>query len=40
MHTDFRRGPWNATKDVGKLRVGGKDHVGQDGDVIEFRFDV
>ena len=33
-------GSWNAAKDVGKLRVEGKDYVGQDGDVMEFRFNV
>ncbi len=33
-------GSWNAAKDVGKLRVEGKDYIGQDGDVMEFRFNV
>ena len=33
-------GSWNAAKDVGKLRVEGKDYVVQDGDVMEFRFNV
>jgi GTP-binding protein YchF len=33
-------GSWNAAKDVGKLRVEGKDYVAQDGDVMEFRFNV
>lgn len=33
-------GSWNAAKDVGKLRVEGKDYVVQDGDVLEFRFNV
>ncbi len=33
-------GSWNAAKDVGKLRLEGKDYVAQDGDVMEFRFNV
>jgi GTP-binding protein YchF len=33
-------GSWNAAKDVGKIRVEGKDYVAQDGDVMEFRFNV
>ena len=33
-------GSWNAAKDAGKMRVEGKDYVGQDGDVMEFRFNV
>ena len=33
-------GSWNAAKDVGKLRVEGKDYVASDGDVMEFRFNV
>jgi GTP-binding protein YchF len=33
-------GSWNAAKDVGRLRVEGKDYVAQDGDVMEFRFNV
>ena len=33
-------GSWNAAKDVGKLRVEGKDYVVQDGDVLEIRFNV
>jgi len=33
-------GSWNAAKDVGKMRVEGKDYVAQDGDVMEFRFNV
>ena len=33
-------GSWNASKDAGKLRVEGKDYVAQDGDVMEFRFNV
>ncbi|MFM8788575.1 MAG: DUF933 domain-containing protein, partial [Chthoniobacterales bacterium] len=27
-------------REAGKLRIEGKDYVGQDGDVIEFRFNV
>src|SRR5690606_9739501 len=33
-------GSWSAAKDVGKIRVEGKDYVAQDGDVMEFRFNV
>jgi hypothetical protein len=33
-------GSWNKAKDVGKLRVEGKDYVVQDGDVLEIRFNV
>jgi len=33
-------GSWNKAKDVGKLRVEGKDYVVEDGDVLEFRFNV
>ena len=33
-------GSWNAAKDVGKLRLEGKDYIAQDGDVMEFRFNV
>jgi len=33
-------GSWNKAKDVGKLRVEGKDYVVADGDVLEFRFNV
>jgi GTP-binding protein YchF len=33
-------GSWNAARDVGKLRIEGKDYIGQDGDVMEFRFNV
>ncbi|WP_420452833.1 redox-regulated ATPase YchF [Ilumatobacter sp.] len=33
-------GSWNAAKDVGKMRMEGKDYVAQDGDVMEFRFNV
>ncbi len=33
-------GSWNAAKDAGKMRVEGKDYLGQDGDVMEFRFNV
>jgi len=33
-------GSWQKAKEVGKLRVEGKDYVVQDGDVMEFRFNV
>ena len=33
-------GSWNKAKDVGKLRVEGKDYEVVDGDVLEFRFNV
>jgi GTP-binding protein YchF len=33
-------GSWNAAKAAGKLRIEGKDYVVQDGDVLEFRFNV
>jgi len=33
-------GSWNAAKDVGKLRVEGKDYLVGDGDVMEIRFNV
>jgi GTP-binding protein YchF len=33
-------GSWNKAKEVGKLRVEGKDYVVQDGDVLEVRFNV
>ena len=33
-------GSWTAAKDAGKMRVEGKDYIGQDGDVMEFRFNV
>jgi ribosome-binding ATPase YchF (GTP1/OBG family) len=33
-------GSWSAARDVGKLRVEGKDYVVQDGDVMEIRFNV
>jgi ribosome-binding ATPase len=33
-------GSWNKAKEVGKLRVEGKDYVAADGDVMEFRFNV
>ena len=31
---------WNKAKEVGKIRVEGKDYVVDDGDVMEFRFNV
>jgi GTP-binding protein YchF len=39
-HELLELGSWNKAKDVGKLRVEGKDYVAQDGDVMEFRFNV
>ncbi|CAN5569855.1 redox-regulated ATPase YchF [soil metagenome] len=33
-------GSWNKARDLGKIRVEGKDYVAADGDVMEFRFNV
>jgi GTP-binding protein YchF len=33
-------GSWTKAKDLGKIRVEGKDYLVADGDVIEFRFNV
>ena len=33
-------GSWQAAKEAGRLRVEGKDYLGRDGDVMEFRFNV
>ena len=33
-------GSWNKAKDVGKLRIEGKDYHPIDGDTMEFRFNV
>ena len=33
-------GSWSAARDVGKLRTEGKEYEVQDGDVLEFRFNV
>ncbi|MCX6936030.1 MAG: DUF933 domain-containing protein, partial [Verrucomicrobia bacterium] len=33
-------GTMHKVKEAGKLRVEGKDYVVQDGDVMEFRFNV
>ena len=33
-------GSWTAARDVGRLRVEGKDYPMRDGDVVEFRFNV
>lgn len=33
-------GSWSKARDVGKLRVEGKEYVVEDGDVLEFRFNV
>ena len=42
IHWDelLRLGSWSAAKDVGKLRVEGKDYEVVDGDVLEIRFNV
>ena len=33
-------GSWTKAKDLGKLRVEGKDYEVADGDVLEIRFNV
>ena len=33
-------GSWSKAREAGKLRIEGKDYVMQDGDVVEFRFNV
>ena len=33
-------GSWSAARDVGRLRLEGKDYRMRDGDVVEFRFNV
>jgi hypothetical protein len=33
-------GSWSKARDIGTLRIEGKDYEVQDGDVIEFRFNV
>ena len=33
-------GSWNKAKELGKIRLEGKDYVAADGDVMEFRFNV
>jgi ribosome-binding ATPase len=33
-------GSWSKARDVGKLRIEGKEYEMQDGDVVEFRFNV
>ena len=33
-------GSWTKAKELGKIRVEGKDYVVDDGDVLEFRFNV
>jgi ribosome-binding ATPase YchF (GTP1/OBG family) len=33
-------GSWNKAKDLGKIRIEGKDYHPLDGDVMEFRFNV
>lgn len=36
----LKLGSWSAARDAGKLRLEGKDYEVQDGDVMEFRFNV
>ncbi|MGI9053489.1 MAG: redox-regulated ATPase YchF [Ilumatobacteraceae bacterium] len=33
-------GSWTKAKELGKIRLEGKDYLGRDGDVMEFRFNV
>ena len=33
-------GAWNKAKELGKIRLEGKDYIARDGDVMEFRFNV
>jgi ribosome-binding ATPase YchF (GTP1/OBG family) len=33
-------GSWSVAREAGKVRSEGKDYVAQDGDVMEFRFNV
>ena len=33
-------GAWNKAKELGKIRLEGKEYVARDGDVMEFRFNV
>lgn len=33
-------GSWSAARDAGRLRLEGKDYIADDGDVMEFRFNV
>jgi ribosome-binding ATPase YchF (GTP1/OBG family) len=33
-------GSWSGARDVGRMRVEGKDYVVEDGDVMEIRFNV
>lgn len=42
IHWDelLQHGSWSKARDVGKLRVEGKDYEVQDGDVVEIRFNV
>ncbi len=42
IHWDdlLEMGSWSKARDVGKLRIEGKDYEMQDGDVVEFRFNV
>ena len=42
IHWDelLEAGGWHQARDIGKLRVEGKEYVVEDGDVMEFRFNV
>ncbi|MFM7392643.1 MAG: DUF933 domain-containing protein, partial [Actinomycetota bacterium] len=42
IHCDelLQIGGWSKARDVGKLRVEGKDYEVADGDVVEIRFNV
>ena len=36
----FKYGSEKAVREAGRLREEGKEYVGQDGDIMEFRFNV
>ncbi len=40
FETLIKVGGWKKAKELGKLRMEGKEYVMQDGDVVEFRFNV
>ncbi len=40
MMTWFNMDPEKAVKEAGRLREEGKEYIVQDGDVMEFRFNV
>ena len=33
-------GSWQKAREIGKARMEGKDYVMQDGDVVDFKFNV